>query len=102
MPCPCSLLSLASEYLLFTLLFSSPRSQPTLPTSALPKPSPLLVTLIICLVLHPLTLIAGMAWQRAKDREGRIRLEEDVEAAEERERVAERVEDLDADLAEED
>ncbi|WRT66802.1 uncharacterized protein IL334_003765 [Kwoniella shivajii] len=84
------LLTAASLYLLFTLLFSSPRSNPTLPTTALPKPTPLLVTLIICLVLHPIALVAGVAWQRTREREGRIRLEEEVERAEEIEREADR------------
>ncbi|WWC69795.1 uncharacterized protein I206_103738 [Kwoniella pini CBS 10737] len=84
------LLTTASVYLLFTLLFASPRSNPTLPTTALPKPTPLLVTIIICLVLHPIALIAGVAWQRTREKEGRIRLEEEVERAEEDERDAER------------
>ncbi|OCF31459.1 hypothetical protein I316_06861 [Kwoniella heveanensis BCC8398] len=84
------LLTTASVYLLFALLFSSPRVNPTLPTTALPKPAPLLVTLIICLVLHPIALVAGVAWKRTREREGRIRLEEEVERAEEDERDAER------------
>ena len=84
-----SLFTLASEYLLFSLLFSSPRSQPTLPSSQLPKPTPLLITIIVCLVLHPLALVAGIAWRRTRDREGRIRLEEEVEEAERQERAAE-------------
>nr|KIR83380.1 hypothetical protein I308_06272 [Cryptococcus tetragattii IND107] len=77
------LLTTASMYLLFSLLFSSPRTNPTLPTTALPKPPPLLVTIIACLVLHPITLIVGVAWKRSLERQGRIRLEEDVERAEE-------------------
>ena len=85
----CSFLTAASEYLLFALLFSSPRVNPTLPTTALPKPTALLVTIIICLVLHPIALLAGTAYQRTKEREGRIRLEEEVERAEEDERHAE-------------
>ena len=84
-----SLFTLASEYLLFTLLFASPRSQPTLPDSQLPRPTPVLITLIICLVLHPLLLVAGIAWRRTRDRDGRIRLEEEVQEAEEDERLAE-------------
>ena len=84
-----SLWTIASEYLLFVLLFASPRSQPTLPSTALPKPTALLVTIIICLVLHPLALVAGVAWQRTREREGRIRLEEEVQEAEEEERRAE-------------
>lgn len=82
-------MTLASEYLLFALLFSSPRSNPALPSTELPKPTPLLVTLIVALVLHPIALIAGIAWRRTREREGRIRLEEEVEAAEEQERIAE-------------
>ncbi|KAK8870052.1 hypothetical protein IAR55_000622 [Kwoniella newhampshirensis] len=79
------LLTAASMYILFSLLFSSPRTNPTLPTTALPKPTPLLVTIIICLVLHPIALVAGVAWKRTREREGRIRLEEEVEQAEENE-----------------
>ena len=79
-------MTIASVYVLFSLLFSAPRSQPTLPTTALPKPTPLLVTLIVCLVLHPIALVAGVAWQRTREREGRIRLEDEVERAEEEER----------------
>ncbi len=82
-------MTMASTYLLFSLLFSAPRSQPTLPTTALPKPTPLLVTLIICLVLHPIALVAGVAWKRTREREGRIRLEEEVDHAERDERAAE-------------
>jgi len=80
---------MASEYILLIILFASPRSQPTLPSTALPKPTKFLVTIIVCLVLHPLMLIAGVAWQRTREREGRIRLEEEVEEAEEQERRAE-------------
>jgi hypothetical protein len=80
---------MASIYLLLSLLFSSPRTTPTLPTTALPKPTAFLVTLIICLVMHPIALLAGVAWQKTREREGRIRLEEEVEAAEEAEAEAE-------------
>ncbi|KAK4685929.1 hypothetical protein P7C73_g4206, partial [Tremellales sp. Uapishka_1] len=83
------ILTVASVYLLFALLLSSPRTTPTLPTTALPKPTALLVTLVICLVLHPATLLAGVAWQRTREREGRIRLEDEVREAEENERLAE-------------
>lgn len=82
-------MTVVSVYLLFSLLLSSPRSQPTLPTTALPKPTPLLVTLIVCLVLHPVALVAGVAWKRTNEREGRIRLEDEVHRAEEEEREAE-------------
>lgn len=84
-----SLWTIASEWLLFTILFSSPRSQPTLPNTELPKPTAELITLIICLVLHPLALVAGVAWQRTRERETRIRLAEQAEEAEEEERRAE-------------
>lgn len=84
-----SLLSFAAEYILFVILFASPRAQPTLPSSTLPKPPALLVTLVICLVLHPLSIIAGVAWKRTREREGRIRLEDEIEQAEEEERQAE-------------
>ncbi|ORX39626.1 hypothetical protein BD324DRAFT_614396 [Kockovaella imperatae] len=72
----------ASIYLLFTLMFASPRGDPDLPSSALPKPTPVLVVSIACLVLHVVALIAGLAWKRMRDREGRIRLEEEVERME--------------------
>lgn len=84
-----SLMACASEYVLFALIFSSPRTNPTLPTTALPKPTALLITLIACLVLHPIAVLAGVAWQRTREREGRIRLEEEVEAAQEEEVEAE-------------
>ncbi|OWT41607.1 hypothetical protein J008_00882 [Cryptococcus neoformans] len=84
------LLTIASMYLLFSLLFSSPRTNPTLPTTALPKPPPLLITIIACLVLHPITLIVGVAWKRSLERQGRIRLEEDVERVEGRREREER------------
>lgn len=77
-----SLMAAASEYVLLALLFSSPRTNPTLPTTALPKPTGLIVMLIVCLVLHPLAILAGVAWQRTREREGRIRLTEEVEEAE--------------------
>ena len=77
-----SLLCGASIYLLFSLMFASPRSQPTLPSSALPKPTPILVISIASLVLHMVAILAGMAWKRMREREGRIRLEEEVEQAE--------------------
>ncbi|WVN88955.1 uncharacterized protein L203_104170 [Cryptococcus depauperatus CBS 7841] len=82
------LLTAASIYLLLSLLFSSPRTNPTLPTTALPKPTPLLITIFACLALHPITLIVGMAWKRSLERQGRIRLEEDVERVEEERREA--------------
>ena len=88
----CSLLTIASEYLLSTLLFSSPRTTPTLPTTALPKPTAFLVTLIVCLVLHPIALLAGVAWRKTREREGRIRLEEEVEEAEQAQLEAEEAE----------
>jgi hypothetical protein len=89
-----SLLTMSSIYLLFSLLFSSPRTTPTLPTTALPKPTALLVTIIICLVLHPIALLAGVAWRKTKDREGRIRLEEEVQEAEQAQLEAEEGERL--------
>lgn len=82
-------MALACEYILFTLVFSSPRTNPTLPTTALPKPTALLITLIVCLVLHPLAILAGVAWKRTQEREGRIRLEEEAEQAHEEELEAE-------------
>jgi hypothetical protein len=52
------------------------------------------VTLIICLVLHPIALLAGVAWRKTKDREGRIRLEEEVQEAEQAQLEAEEGERL--------
>ena len=82
-------MAIASEYILLILVFSSPHTNPTHPTTALPKPTALLVTLIVCLVIHPLAILAGVAWQRTKEREGRIRLEEEAEQAHEEELEAE-------------
>ena len=76
-------------YILFSLLFSSPRTNPTLPTTALPKPTALLITLVVCLVLHPIAILIGVAWRRAREKEGRIRLAEEVEEAQEAEAEAE-------------
>jgi ABC-type nickel/cobalt efflux system permease component RcnA len=75
-------MAFASEYILLALLFSSPRTNPTLPTTALPKPTGLLIMIIGCLVLHPVAILAGVAWQRTREKEGRIRLREEVEEAE--------------------
>ncbi len=44
------------------------------------KPTGLVVTLVVLLVLHPVGLLGGLAWARTKEREGRIRLEEEAEA----------------------
>lgn len=83
-----SLLAVANEYLLFTLLFASVRITPSLPESALPKPVPLLVTIIVCLVLHPIALVGGNAYAIHQGRrEGQIRLPDDDE--EDRQREAE-------------
>ncbi len=43
------------------------------------KPTPEVVTIVILLVLHPVVLMAGFAWKRTSDREGRIRLEEEAQ-----------------------
>ena len=83
------ILTAASIYILFTLHLASPRVNPHLPNSAAPKPTQLLITLIVCLVLHPVALLAGLAWKRTSEREGRIRLEEEVERAERAEEEAE-------------
>lgn len=80
-------LAVASEYLLVALLVSKPTGAkiPEIPT----RPPPLLAAIIACLVLHPLALVGGLIWGRAKREQGRIRLEEEVEAADERAREAE-------------
>lgn len=41
-------------------------------------------------MLHPITLIVGVAWKRSLERQGRIRLEEDVERVEGRREREER------------
>lgn len=43
------------------------------------KPTSEVVTIVILLVLHPVVLMAGLAWKRTSDREGRIRLEEEAQ-----------------------
>lgn len=45
------------------------------------KPTALVVTIVVLLVVHPVALMGGLAWQRTKEREGRIRLEEEAEEA---------------------
>jgi nitric oxide reductase large subunit len=42
------------------------------------KPTIEVVTIVILLVLHPIALVGGLAWKKTKEREGRIRLEEDA------------------------
>lgn len=37
-----------------------------------------MVTIVILLVLHPVALVGGLAWKKTKEREGRIRLEEEA------------------------
>lgn len=49
--------------------------------SSQPKPTALVVTIIVLLVAHPVGLMGGLAWWRTKEREGRIRLEEEAEEA---------------------
>jgi hypothetical protein len=44
------------------------------------KPTPEVVMIVILLVLHPVALIGGLAWNKTKEREGRIRLEEEAGA----------------------
>lgn len=81
-------MAIANEYLLFCLLFSSVRVTPSIPESALPKPVPLVVAIIVCLVLHPIALVGGNVVALHKSRrEGQIRLPDDD--TEDRERDAE-------------
>jgi hypothetical protein len=82
-----SFLSIASEVILFSLLFSSVRINPSIPDSAMSKPVPVVVVIIIFLVLHPMALVGGGAQQVVGSRrQGRIQLpsdeEEDLERAE--------------------
>lgn len=79
-----SILPLASEYVALCLLLSSPRINPSIPESGLPKPASEVITLICCLVLHPLAVVASYGLRRQRHQEGRIRLEEEVEEAEAR------------------
>ncbi len=44
-----------------------------------PKPTVLVVTIIVLLVLHPVILLASYAFRRTRDKEGRIRLEEEAQ-----------------------
>lgn len=44
------------------------------------KPTIQVVVLVILLVVHPVAYIGGLAWRKIKEREGRIRLEEEAEA----------------------
>jgi hypothetical protein len=77
------MLAIASEYLLFSLLFASVRIHPSMPESSVPKPLGLIVTIIIFLALHPLALITGSASHIQSryrgDPEGQIRLPSDEE-----------------------
>lgn len=85
-------MAVASVYLLFANLFSSPRTTPTLPTTELPKPTGIIATTIVLIVVHVLSVLIGVAFRRTREREGRIRLEEEAieaerEAREEEEEV---------------
>lgn len=88
------MLALASEYILFSLLFASVRIHPSMPDSNVPKPLALIVTIIIFLALHPMALITGSASHISnryrRNPEGQIRLpSDDEEVAENAEREAE-------------
>ncbi|WOO78491.1 uncharacterized protein LOC62_02G002038 [Vanrija pseudolonga] len=78
-----SLLVVASEYLLVTLLLSAPKSEPRAPNESPPKPTPLLMALFFCLALHPIAITIGAWSKKTADLEGRIRLEQEAEAAQE-------------------
>lgn len=54
-------------WILLSILFGNQR-----------KPTPEVVTVVILLVLHPVALVGGLAWKKTKEREGRIRLEEEA------------------------
>lgn len=43
------------------------------------KPTLEIILIIALLVIHPIALAGGLAWARMKEREGRIRLEEEAE-----------------------
>lgn len=79
-----NILPIAAEYVVLCLLLSSPRINPSIPDSGLPKPACEVITLICCLVLHPLAMVASYGLRRQRHQEGRIRLEEEVEEAEAR------------------
>ncbi|GHJ90411.1 hypothetical protein NliqN6_6813 [Naganishia liquefaciens] len=59
---------LAAEWILLSVLLSR-QTKPTAET----------VTIVILLVVHPVALIGALAWAKTKEREGRIRLEEEAE-----------------------
>jgi hypothetical protein len=63
--------TLAAEWLLLTILLSRQI-----------KPTAEVVTIVVLLVLHPVVLLAAIALKRTRDREGRIRLEEEAQAVE--------------------
>ncbi|MDA4806187.1 hypothetical protein NY486_09815, partial [Enterobacter hormaechei] len=95
-----SALAVGATYSLFCLLFSTPRTNPGLPETAMSKPAPLVITTIIFIVLHPLASIASAVLHRQLERQGQIRLVEEAESAEERVRRAEqRAADLEAEHA---
>ncbi|KAL1407979.1 hypothetical protein Q8F55_004776 [Vanrija albida] len=90
-------LAIGATYSLFCLLFSTPRTNPGLPETAMSKPAPLVITTIIFIVLHPLAIVAAAVLHRQLERQGQIRLVEEAESAEERVRRAEqRAADLEA------
>jgi hypothetical protein len=63
--------TLAAEWVLLTILLSRQI-----------KPTAEVVTIVVLLVLHPVVLLAAIALKRTRDREGRIRLEEEAQAVE--------------------
>lgn len=79
-----SVLAIAHEYILLCILLKAPRITPGLPDSALNKPAPVFITIVVFLVLHPVAVAVGAVWKSSREREGRIRLEEEVENADER------------------
>lgn len=80
------------EYQLLTLIFASPHVNPStgIPSNPIVKPAVYRIVLIVLLAVHPVAVVIGFLWHRYREREIRIRLEEEIEDADERARRAER------------
>lgn len=78
------------EFQILSLLLSTPHVYPPLPNNPIVRPPAYVITLIILLVVHPAACVLGWAFKRYRERDSRIRLEEEVEVADERARAAER------------
>ncbi|BEJ16194.1 hypothetical protein CspHIS471_0507990 [Cutaneotrichosporon sp. HIS471] len=82
-------LAICMEYQILTLLLSVPHVYPPLPNNPIVRPPAYVITLIVLLVIHPLVCVAGWALKGYREREVRIALQEEAEAANARARRAE-------------